>query len=685
MIKKILNTVFLGCLVFKALYSQSISETHQKYIGEIIEAIIANTDEQPDLNSVFDDLYYYLENPLNLNLATREDLERLQLLTDFQISSFIDYRKTYGKLASIHELNYVFGFTEEITSLILPFVSVSDTEEKSMKFTVNDFKYARHEILTRCQRIIEPQKGYHDADSANPMNSYPGSPWKIYNRYTLNVSNRLMFGIIAEKDPGEILGMQQSPLGFDFVSGYIQYRSDSWLRNIVVGDFHMETGQGLVIWNKYASGKSSYMQNIQRISQHLKGNRSVDENGFLRGAGITLGISNLQLNLYASSKKVDANIELDEDVEKFTSLVTTGYHRTTNEIDKRKVLAEELWGVSLNYKTNRISIGFNTLDTRFGKEFLSSDELYKMPSEFKNNVFSASGHYRFIISKYQLFGEVAKSNNSWAQLHGLLIYLSSNFSLTALYRNYQPGYNAPYSNAIAENSTNKNEEGFFSGFEWQFNSQWYLKAFADVFLFPWLKYQTNRPSVGYEYYAETGYQFADDFDFYLRYTFQNKERNTGTDEILESPSAQRCQSFRVNMSYSIDKNLRFKNRFEWKVIDNSIQPRENGYLLYQDMDYEVPKMSLKFSFRYALFNTDSYDSRIYAYERDVRYALSTPAYYGIGSRLYLLVNYNFKKWLQLYLRYSTTNYNDRELIGNGLDEIEGNRKSEIKLQCIVKI
>ena len=107
-------------------------------------------------------------------------------------------------------------------------------------------------------------------------------------------------------------------------------------------------------------------------------------------------------------------------------------------------------------------------------------------------------------------------------------------------------------------------------------------------------------------------------------------------------------------------------------------------MAYQDVQYQPLFGKITFSSRYVLFNTTSYDSRIYAYESDVLYGYSIPAYYGKGSKLYLVVKYNVIRNLDFWLRVAHTIYTDREVLKSGWDEIEGNKMTEIKLQLRYK-
>ncbi len=85
--------------------------------------------------------------------------------------------------------------------------------------------------------------------------------------------------------------------------------------------------------------------------------------------------------------------------------------------------------------------------------------------------------------------------------------------------------------------------------------------------------------------------------------------------------------------------------------------------------------------RLQYFETDDYNSRIYAYENDVLFSYSIPAFFDKGYRYYININYDFKKKLSFWLRWTQTIYHDQTSIGSGLDEIPGNHKSEIKLQA----
>ena len=84
--------------------------------------------------------------------------------------------------------------------------------------------------------------------------------------------------------------------------------------------------------------------------------------------------------------------------------------------------------------------------------------------------------------------------------------------------------------------------------------------------------------------------------------------------------------------------------------------------------------------RYAVFDTDGFDSRIYAHENDVLYAFSFPFYSDKGHRAYIVARYRINRNLDLQARLAQTFFSNRNTIGSGLDLIHDNSRTELKAQ-----
>ena len=107
-------------------------------------------------------------------------------------------------------------------------------------------------------------------------------------------------------------------------------------------------------------------------------------------------------------------------------------------------------------------------------------------------------------------------------------------------------------------------------------------------------------------------------------------------------------------------------------------------LVYQDVSYKFKSFPLNLSFRYALFDTDTYNAKLYAYENDVLYSFSIPAYYYKGTRTYLTARYQVSRNIDVWLRAAQWFYNNQESVSSGLNEIKGQSKTEVKAQIRIK-
>ena len=80
----------------------------QYIIEQTIENIAENNeDENIDYTTLFDQLNFYYEHPINLNQKEiKFDLEQLMILDQFQIKSLINHKKVFGKFLNIYESSY---------------------------------------------------------------------------------------------------------------------------------------------------------------------------------------------------------------------------------------------------------------------------------------------------------------------------------------------------------------------------------------------------------------------------------------------------------------------------------------------------------------------------------------------------------------------------------------------------
>ena len=106
---------------------------------------------------------------------------------------------------------------------------------------------------------------------------------------------------------------------------------------------------------------------------------------------------------------------------------------------------------------------------------------------------------------------------------------------------------------------------------------------------------------------------------------------------------------------------------------------ETGFLMFTEVAYK-PSFSFGGNVRLQYFETDGFNSRIYAFESDVLYGYSIPAFFDKGFRYYINLNWDVTRKLSLWARAAQTVFSNRTIVGSGLDAITGNRRTDVRLQ-----
>lgn len=669
------KAVFVICFLSSTLFTISQNTVSQNdLIENLIETIAEQNEEELDYSNLLDELNKLLINPIDLNQADGKELEKLFILNQNQIASFLKYRKTTGHIYSLYELQLIPGFSYEIIRTIDPLVSIQQALQKSQRTRTK----AKHTLLVKTEKTLEQEKGYI---SENTDSKYMGTPCKYYTRYQYNSPKRnITFGFTAEKDKGEPFFDKENSNGFDFYSGFIQYNTKGFLKQTNIGDFQIKFGQGLNIWSGLTSGKSSLTTHNACKYQGIKSYKSTNENQFFRGASILIEpIKNSQLTLFASSKKRDGSLQSDSTGSYISSIVNTGFHRSINEFSKKHSLEEKVLGAYFLINLSNAKMGISFLKSDYSPEIGGSDAAYNYFNFKGNKNHNFSFYYETQFRSIHLFGEVAQSKSGGkAILQGVNIQAHAQLNLEFIYRKYDQDYQALFSNAFAEQNKVQNEEGFYMGAELHPFPKWNLKVYYDQFRFPWLRFSANSPTDVHEYFSQLEFTPNNAVSVYFRYRQENKAENNNS-KIVKYPVKQEKKQFRLHLSAKIDENWEIRNRIEFSQYKKE-DVNESGFLIYQDLIYHFSKTPISMNLRYALFDTESYHSRIYAYENDILYTYSVPAYYLKGSRFYLNINWKMNKNFNFYAKYAQTKYSNQTSIGAGNTEIAGDTKSEIKFQ-----
>lgn len=657
-----------------------------------IESLFNLQEENLNYEDLYERLLLLYENPLNLNAASREDLNSLYILSRPQVDSLQSYIESNGKLLTIYELQLVPGFDYPTIEKLVPFVTIDPQD-----FLADDrplwqrIKTERNNYLIyRFERTLEEKRGFTTAQDPED-NRYVGKPGKHYLRYRVSRRGDFSFGFTTELDPGEqfIWDPSTQRFGMDYWSAHAMVENYKGIKKIIVGDYQLQLGQGLLFGAGFGVGKGSETINaLERVNLGARPYTSVIEGGFLRGLAVTHDINEkLQLTAFLSRLKQDANLRTDEDSfeQYFSTIQTIGFHRTPNEIANKRRITESLIGANLHYKKSELTqFGLILNSNSFSLPIQRSDRAYNRFEFSGKQNHNASLYGNFAIKQFKFFGEVGISKSGGTgSVFGFTSNLSPRLDFAMLWRSYSRDFHALRGASFAEGSRNINESGIYWGFKYTLNRKFFLSAYYDTFRFPWLRFRIDTPSEGNDYLIRLNYFPKSAIKTYVQYRKKSRAENaTSPVDGTRLVSQGEKQQVLANFEYRLNSHLSFKSRLQYSHF-SIIDEENDGYAFIQDAVYTKRKWVV--SGRIALFDTEGGNNRQYAYERDVLYAFSIPAYGGEGIRNYVLVQYNLNRQIDLWARWARTSYYDRDQIGTGLETIEGNQRTDFKFQIRYKL
>ncbi len=669
------NSVILTVILFLSLTAQAQVEQLQEVLKtqeSEIETESVRADQAQENYQNYDAIEEYLQTPLQLNNSSEDRLFAFPFFNENQVKRILAHKLIYGDLIAVEELQVIEDFDADFIRSIKPLLSVGKLAGQKAITPGTIINEGSNTIMIRMQKNI----GSFEDDS-----SHPGSNEKIYFRYKYQLADRIRIGLTAEKDPGEAFFGKSNPSGFDFYSGHLIFKSRSFLRQVTLGDYAIQHGQGLVMWSGMGFGKSSEVLNIQKNANGIRPYTSVDENNFLRGISVSTQFTKWKSDLFFSSHKKDANMISKNETEIFSAFQTSGYHRTEAELEDRKSINEMIAGASLNRSAGNLKYGAIVYFTKFSTRLNKETSLYNQYEFQGDKNLNYGMHGSYLYKNVNTFAEIGRSKNGgMAFLWGSVIHLHPKLSYSIAIRNYRQNYQSLQSAAFSENTKTANEYGIFSSAQIKLPKNLSLSAYTDYFVFPWLKFGVDAPSAGYDYLLQLKWKPKRTFETYFQFKTKVKQENADVQNgKLNHLETRKHSSLRLNVRIKLSETWEWGSRLENTIFKKGKAENQHGLLLYQDLIFHPLNSPISLGLRYAIFDTDDYDTRIYAYENDVLFSYSIPAMQGRGERMYINLRYRISRMIDLWIRYAISKY-EKENPSTEIPTGQNDPKKELKVQ-----
>jgi|GEM_PF-20080 len=696
-VRRCLGSILFSLAHGTIIVGQSINTTLQKQIETALEEQIETAIENETTTGQsysFDLLSDLTPNSIDLNSDQVELLIELQILTPIHLRALYTYREVIGDLISVYELQAVPHFDVHTIRELFPYVSVNlNSTEMQLPFWAK-LKHGSSELMIRWGRILEKQPAY---DPAASTSQFKGNNSRLYFRYSYQTPGKFYVGLTGEKDPGEELFKGSNPYGFDFYSYHLYIKKyKSWLPIIALGDYSISMGHGLILNSGFTLGKSALTTRLISARSTIRRYTSVGEDAFFRGIAFQIKPhKNISATFFFSRKKHDASVRTDTTIADngniqidkiFSSLQASGNHRSESERANRNKVHQTSSGGSIQFRKKQYAIALNLVRRSFDLTIIPSPKIYTLNRFSGNRISNVSMSYNYSLLNFYFFGETAMGQNKkLSSVNGILLTLDKKIDI-AVHTRIIPGtYQQFEARTFGESSTAENETGIYIGTEIRPFEKWTINAYSDFWKHKRPGFNVNGPSQGNEQLLRITYHKRHHSTFYIQYRHETKDKNSSINDIrIDHVVPHNRQYLRIHFSHKSDAGIELRNRIEFSFYQEKYQETRKGVLIYQDVIYKPIETAFTFTGRVAFFDTDDYLSRIYAYENDLSYQFSVPAYTYRGVRYYLNLRYSGLQNVTVEGRIAQLRLYDRDQIGSGNLQINGNTKTEVKFQFRIR-
>ena len=659
----------------------ALSIAQEKVWEEYFHEIYAM--EEIDETSIENDYEHLCElesSPLNINTLNPEDLYLIPGINRDQIDDIIKYRDRYGEFRTIEELALIESIDRPLRLFLSNFI-VAEPIVKGKWYarpTLDSIMKKGHgEILSYINIPLY--------DRAGDKNGYLGYKYKYNIKLTGKFSDNIRYGFCGAQDAGEPLFANKNNLGTDYYSFYLKVNNIGRLKTVVLGQYKIKFGMGLIQNNSFGYGKQIMLSSINNYDATITGHSSRSDGEHFLGLANTLdlgkkgSINKWTLTSFWSYRKIDATLNKDGSI---STISTTGYHRTPAEMEKKNNSSSLNAGTHINYKRNELYIGasmvYNWFDRPLNPNPNNNPNSYRTYYAKGYDFWNTSINYGYISGKFTFSGETATGScNSIATINSIEAKVHKDITVNAVQRFYSYKYYAINAKAFNDGGYTQNESGIYAGMIWTATKNITVNAYSDLSYFPWIKYYTNASSYSFDNNISLKYS-KDKWNVQAKYKFRIRQRNNEEKTEIINRYANKLRftiqrtSDNISTSTIIDLSKLTYTGYE-----------SQGYSITQNLNIQTNKKNTIYAF-ISYFNTDDNNSSVYLSERTIPGSYSSSNFYGNGIRLSTIIKQHLTSIVIVNFKVGFTKHFNKNTISTGLRMIEHSYQTDMDLSIKCK-
>ena len=599
----------------------------------------------------------WMKHPIEINQCTQATLEELGMLDPGVADAIIKYRDMMGNFIDLFELQAVAGMNYQTFCRLKRVLTVKAND---MMNTKRGFRWSevKQEIEFRTGVGIERDKVSGRWKWVGEKN-WEGGAFRHSLRYSADWSKSVKLVLKGEKDAGESFRIGGLHKGYDYWGGGLILSQVKGIHCLVLGDYLLQWGQGLIQWQGRQPTKGADLTSIKAQSNSMRLHTGFAEQRFYRGIALKFKKKMFEYEGFFSFRKLDARIEKNEDSvaseETINGLQETGLHRTPSELAQKGLVKALTMGARFCYHKPAFHLAAQMVSDHFDRNWSLPEEIYATYRQPKKNQFAFSLDYAATIKQLHFFGEAGFSNlGSIASVNGLILSAGKKLSLSLLYRNYPNEFLGIHGQPFGVFYQKQSESGIYNGLQYKINHRTQLIIYSDVYQFSWLKYGLNALTGGKEMVFGVQQNRRKGLNFSILAKYQEMESPAEDLDIEGIKPSTKTQLYR------------FQSQAFWPITEKITSKLNAGYIYVKNENLgNVPKsgllinwetvvglmdLPLKLNTQLIWANTTSYDSRLY-----------TPSWSMSGLRAFLPFYGSVLK-LSFCLKYQTRNGFKSEII-----------------------
>ena len=629
------------------LYSKphSKSEAHlAAHIKRLYQHIPALNLKKEKYDALWKHYYYH---PIPITALNSTKLSAIGIISHKQGIELDRYIATYGPLKSTYELQAVLGWDSPTIESILPFIDPSIPWYKRLATT---------ETKRQTKLFLSLNKLF----KKKPKDVL-GSGIKTLLTFQIAKKELYRIALIASKEPYEPFywhGQKSSMYGpLAYWGGYVMLKNIDHFDTIVLGDYQVALGQGLILGSLFAIDKSQEVIKVMKVTQpSIKPHVSAQRKSRYRGLACSYHYGPYQLLFFLSSQYLDITLHQKKgETPYITTLHNRGISYTcAKALEKKNSVHEKIIGTALYYKapTSPLILGAQVLYNA-----------YSIPI----NANKGTGHTLFFHGKTNtnlslfantlwhnchLFGEIAQaSNHSIAALAGVMRPLTKKLDTALLLYHYPPHFHSLHGNAFGRKGDhNRNKKGFYLALQYRPVYPIQFKAYLDwaQHLVP-QKSLHHAPSCEKEIMFSTHYQpsYSHTYNLVLKAT-QKPKNKKGSSVYAPRLSMVNKVKATAKITYPLNKYHHAYTQIQCTYLQEG---QEHHYATALKQLFSYKSQNIQIKGWGMLYRSPTYNTAIRLYTHSLRPGLSYPAHYGdYGLECGMVLRYQIHPTLKIGLR-----------------------------------